>query len=175
MDTADKTGCLSRIKPWRASFGLLSDRPACLLGGRGTTRQAQAGGGRGPCEPRHQHPISDAIADNVPRGKVSEGRADIDAVEVYVNDVLYEEAVAVNGQDDGPGAFWHQHPYRGVFGPISVRIPLEEGTHIIRVETTRNEKFGGYLTELCGGRMLATRGASGRLLRRTVAARRGCG
>ena len=72
----------------------------------------------------------------MPRGKVSEGRADIDVVEVYVNDVLYEEAVAVDGQDDGPGTFWRQHPYKGVFGPITVSIPLEEGPHIIRVETT---------------------------------------
>ena len=52
--------------------------------------------------------VRDPIADNVPRGKVSEGRADIDVVEVYVNDVLYEEAIAVDGQDDGPGAFWRQ-------------------------------------------------------------------
>ena len=44
----------------------------------------------------------------------------------------------MDGQDDGPGAFCRQHPYRGVFGPITVSIPLEEGTHIIRVETTPN-------------------------------------
>ena len=143
--------------------------------GPSARKPARWAGAKGTCAPCDQHFPRDPIADNVPRGKVSEGLADIDSVEVYVNGSLYEEAVAVNGQDDGPGAFWHQHPYRGVFGPISVRIPLEEGTHIIRVETTRNEKFGGYLTELCGGRMLATRGASGRLLRRTVAARRGCG
>ena len=50
--------------------------------------------------------VRDPIADNMPRGKVTEGRADIDAVDVYVNGVLCEEAIAVDGQDDGPGAFW---------------------------------------------------------------------
>jgi len=83
-------------------------------------------------------PVLCLIADNVPRGKVSEGRADIDSVAVYVDGQFYEDAVQVTGQDDGQPAFWRQHPYKGTFAPISVNIPLEEGTHIIRVETSPN-------------------------------------
>lgn len=64
--------------------------------------------------------VRDPIADDLPRGEVSKRRADI-------------EAIAVGGQDNGPGAFWRQHPYRGTLGPIAVSIPIEEGTHIIRV------------------------------------------
>ncbi|NQT92773.1 MAG: hypothetical protein HQ559_08430, partial [Lentisphaerae bacterium] len=31
-----------------------------------------------------------------------------------------------------------QHPYRGTFPDITVNIPLEEGSHVIRVETSAN-------------------------------------
>jgi len=82
--------------------------------------------------------VKDPIADNVPRGKVSEGRADIDFVTVYVDGSVYEDAVPVSGQDDGGAGFWRQHPYKGTFAPITVSMPLEEGTHIIRVETSPN-------------------------------------
>jgi hypothetical protein len=82
--------------------------------------------------------VKDPIADNVPRGKVSEGRADIDSVAVYEDGQVYEDAVPLTGQDDGAASFWRQHPYKGTFAPITVNIPLEEGTHIIRVETSPN-------------------------------------
>jgi hypothetical protein len=82
--------------------------------------------------------VKDPIADNVPRGKVSEGRADIDSVAVYVDGQVYEDAVPLTPQDDGAASFWRQHPYKGTFNPITVNIPLEEGTHIIRVETSAN-------------------------------------
>jgi hypothetical protein len=83
-------------------------------------------------------PLLCLIADNIPRGKVSEGRADIDSVAVYVDGQVYEDAVPLTGHDDGQPAFWRQHPYKGTFAPITVNIPLEEGTHIIRVETSAN-------------------------------------
>ncbi|MBM4038478.1 MAG: hypothetical protein FJ290_08185 [Planctomycetes bacterium] len=46
-----------------------------------------------------------------------------------------------NGQNKyGPGKppFWCQHPYKGAFGPAYVTFPVSEGSHVIRVETSKN-------------------------------------
>jgi len=82
--------------------------------------------------------VRDPIADNVPRGKVSEGLADIDSVQVYVDGEAYGDPVPLSSHDDGPATFWRQHPYKATFRPLIVHIPLEEGTHVVRVETSEN-------------------------------------
>lgn len=81
--------------------------------------------------------VSDPIADNIPRGTVSQGLADIDTVSVYVNGELDGDYNIVS-YDDALPSFWRQHPYKGSFTIPSVAIPLVEGTHIIRVQTSEN-------------------------------------
>jgi len=89
--------------------------------------------------------VRDPIADNVPRGKVSEGLADIDTVKLYIDGEPYGPDTGAafvipvtSGEEPERQGFWCQHPYKGTFGPVTVRIPLTEGTHVIRVETSEN-------------------------------------
>jgi len=77
--------------------------------------------------------VLDPIADNVPRGD----GADVQSVDVTVNGSGGTQAQIVQGSDGDPN-FWRQHPYKGTFGPVSINVPLEEGTHIVRVETSEN-------------------------------------
>jgi len=58
-------------------------------------------------------------------------------VKVFVNGEEKESA-SVRAIDGGPASFWRQHPYKGTFNDIKIDIPLEEGTHIIRVQTSEN-------------------------------------
>ena len=76
--------------------------------------------------------VHDPIADNVPAGK----GADIESVKVYVNNQEYSAANVTRVKDAYEG-FWKQHAYEGVF-TTSAAVPVEEGTHIIRVETSEN-------------------------------------
>ncbi|MBM4033641.1 MAG: hypothetical protein FJ291_17925 [Planctomycetes bacterium] len=92
--------------------------------------------------------VRDPIADNVPRGKVSAGKADIDSVAISVDGQPYgpngpggTQAFTIPvaaGDEPTRKGFWCQHPYKGAFGPVTVAIPLTEGTHIVRVETSNN-------------------------------------
>ncbi|NQT19445.1 MAG: hypothetical protein HQ592_07055 [Planctomycetes bacterium] len=82
--------------------------------------------------------VKDPIADNIPRGYVADGLADIDSVQVYLDGETYGGTETVTATDDGDPTFWRQHPYKGELPSLGVQIPLEEGTHIIRVETSDN-------------------------------------
>jgi len=77
--------------------------------------------------------VRDPIADNVPR----EGGADIETVSITVDGSGGTQAQITQGSD-GDATFWRQHPYKGTFGPVNVSVPLEQGTHIVRVETSEN-------------------------------------
>ncbi|HUT33344.1 MAG TPA: hypothetical protein VNE39_07700 [Planctomycetota bacterium] len=82
--------------------------------------------------------VRDPIADNTPRGGVSQGRADIESVHVYVNGVEACDPAGVQSQDDGQPSLFRQHPYRGTFGPVAISFPASTGTHTITVETSAN-------------------------------------
>ncbi len=79
--------------------------------------------------------VKDPIADNAPAG----AGADITSVDVFVDGGEYPvTSKTVIRTQDGSAAFWRQHPYKGTFDPISVNVPLTEGTHSIRVKTSAN-------------------------------------
>jgi len=82
--------------------------------------------------------VEDPIADNAPEGKVSEGRADIDSVQVYVDGSPVGAAQPVHRVAADTSSFWKQHPYKGEFDPITVTVPISEGTRVIRVQTSEN-------------------------------------
>jgi len=83
--------------------------------------------------------VRDPIADNVTRGTVGEGLADIESVQVYVDGEESGGARSLIAEADGEPSFWRQHPYKGtVAQPVSVEIPLEEGMHVVRIETSEN-------------------------------------
>jgi len=82
--------------------------------------------------------VRDAIADNTPRGTVSEGRADIETVRVFVNGVEACEPATVQSHEDGEPSLFRRHPYKGTFGPITASFPLCQGTHNITVVTSEN-------------------------------------
>jgi hypothetical protein len=82
--------------------------------------------------------VEDPIADNVPEGKVSAGRADIDSVQLYVNGETTGGAVTVNRSSAGSPSLWKQHPYKGQFSPISVTLPISSGSQTIRLQTSAN-------------------------------------
>jgi len=74
--------------------------------------------------------VRDPIADNVPRGKVSAGKADIDSVTISVDGQPYDPngpggtqaftiPVAASDEPTRKG-FWCQHPNKGTFGPVTV-------------------------------------------------------
>lgn len=84
--------------------------------------------------------ILDPIADNVP-----EGLADIASVQLYLDGDKSGEAIPVRRVDGETKSFWRQHPYKGEFGPVQVTIPLEDGKHIITVESSANAaELTGY-------------------------------
>ena len=72
------------------------------------------------------------LADNLPRGV-----ADIKSIEFSVDGSSAGKR-DVSVVDAGPPTFWRQHPYKGTFKDIKIVIPLEEGTHVIRAQTTEN-------------------------------------
>ncbi|GEM_PF-231584 len=79
--------------------------------------------------------VRDPIADNFPAGKgadIAGVSAECDGVEV---DGSYK---TITRTDDGTPTFWRQHPYKGTFDPITVNVPLTEGTHTIRALTSEN-------------------------------------
>jgi hypothetical protein len=87
--------------------------------------------------------VRDAVADNMPAG----AGADIATVDVFVDDAqnptvegqtVSRVSEGANDPDMPSSGFWRQHPYLGRLGPISVDIPLTEGTHTIRVKTSEN-------------------------------------
>ncbi len=82
--------------------------------------------------------VRDPIADNTPRGKVSEGKADIDSVKIIVNGYDDGTTVSVEAQADGAATFFRRHPYKGQFGPVAVTFPATRGTHTISIETSEN-------------------------------------
>jgi hypothetical protein len=65
--------------------------------------------------------------------------ADIADVAITI-DGYDHSTVAVRAIDGGGGAasFWRQHPYKGTFNQVNLSLPLEEGTHTIRVTTGEN-------------------------------------
>ena len=78
--------------------------------------------------------VLDPVADNIPRGV-----ADIANVEVFVagSESPATSANVRSVKADAP-TFWRQHPYKGKFSNMKVEIPLVEGTHNIRVQTSEN-------------------------------------
>ena len=78
--------------------------------------------------------VLDPVADNLPRGV-----ADIESVEAYVagSESPVASANVRSVTADAP-SFWRQHPYKGKFSNMKVEIPLVEGTHNIRVQTSEN-------------------------------------
>ena len=78
--------------------------------------------------------VLDPVADNLPRGV-----ADIEKVEAFVagSETPVTSTDVRSVKADAP-SFWKQHPYKGKFGNIKVEIPLVEGTHNIRVQTSEN-------------------------------------
>ena len=84
--------------------------------------------------------IKDPVADNLPEGV---GR--IQSVNVYVDGEAVESA-AVTSQADGEPSFWRQHPWKGTFSGLAVKVPLlKEGYHVIRIETENNAAgFSSY-------------------------------
>ncbi|MCX7933666.1 MAG: hypothetical protein N3A66_00225 [Planctomycetota bacterium] len=81
--------------------------------------------------------VRDPIADNIPMGK----GADIASVSISVDGEVKHEAVPVKRlpyNKAGKKGFWRSFPYKGVFAPVEVEIPLAEGLRVIHVETAKN-------------------------------------
>ncbi|MCX7934748.1 MAG: PKD domain-containing protein, partial [Planctomycetota bacterium] len=90
--------------------------------------------------------VRDPLADNTPAGA---GR-DIASVTAFHRFLADETSAAeekpVNTvpvirlpeEKAGAKGFWRQHPYRGEFKNLKVAIPLVEGKHAVRVQTSAN-------------------------------------
>ena len=78
--------------------------------------------------------ILDPVADNLPPGE-----GEIKEVEVYLdyseNPIKKAKVRRVTGDEH---SFWRQHPYKGKFDDIEIKIPITGGSHNIRVKTTKN-------------------------------------
>lgn len=82
--------------------------------------------------------VWDPIADNVPRGTMASGKADIECVQVGVNGSTDGIQAPVTALADGEASPFRRHPYKGRFGPVNVAIPATSATHTIRAETAAN-------------------------------------
>lgn len=80
--------------------------------------------------------VFDPIADNMPRGSVTDGCADIDSVSIYLGqELLHTEQVRTS--DSGQATFWKQHRSTGIFGPVLLQVRAV-GSQELRVVTSRN-------------------------------------
>lgn len=80
--------------------------------------------------------VLDPIADNIPRGTVTSGKADIEQVDITVNGIASAQA-QVQATTDGGASFWRQHPYKGTFSS-TVETILAQGPHQIDVTCSGN-------------------------------------
>jgi hypothetical protein len=76
--------------------------------------------------------VLDPVADNLP-----EGVGEVESVKLLI-DGKSRGGKVVSAVDGGQASFWRQHPYKGEFKNLKVRMPLKEGTSVVRVTTSAN-------------------------------------
>lgn len=91
--------------------------------------------------------VRDAVASSMPPA----AGADIRSVTAFVDEKEGGTTVCEILADTRPPTFWEPHPYAASFQNLRVRVPVTEGIHVIRVQTSPNAagNVGCASVEVC--------------------------